>query len=121
MSSEVPLAVLAQVRAVPEELAEWTCSGCTFLNSSSLEDCCKQLGCGAAGWAWPAQLSGSVPPFSLIMSSAALTLKADGCVEHAEFVVYNDVQVLPEYLIKYKHRQGCKLPEYLINYKQPEV
>ena len=55
------------------------------------------------------------------MSSAALTLKADGCVEHAEFVVYNDVQVLPEYLIKYKHRQGCKLPEYLINYKQPEV
>ena len=45
-------------------------------------------------------------------SVRALTL-ADGvndavAVEHPEYIVYNNAQVLPEYMITYKHAASCR-------------
>ena len=41
-------------------------------------------------------------------SVQAVPQSAGGCVEYPEFIVYKDAQVLPEYLIRYSHGQGCK-------------
>ena len=41
-------------------------------------------------------------------SVRAMTLSDGGVVEHPEFIVYKDGQVVPEYLITYKHKAGCK-------------
>ena len=41
-------------------------------------------------------------------SVRAMTLADGGAVEHPEYIVYKDAQVLPEYVITYKHKGGCK-------------
>ena len=41
-------------------------------------------------------------------SVRAVTKAAGGAVEHPEFIVFKDSQVLPEYLITYRHAAGCK-------------
>ena len=41
-------------------------------------------------------------------SVRALTVAEGGAVEHPEFIVYKDSQVLPEYLITYRHKPGCR-------------
>lgn len=41
-------------------------------------------------------------------SVRALTQGVGGCVEHPEFMVYKSTQVLPMYLIRYRHRDGCR-------------
>ena len=41
-------------------------------------------------------------------SVRAIVIADGGAVEHPEFIVYKDNQVLPEYLMTYKHRQSCK-------------
>ena len=41
-------------------------------------------------------------------SVRAIPLADGGAVEHPEFIVYQNSQVLPEYLLTYKHQGGCK-------------
>jgi len=41
-------------------------------------------------------------------SVRALTRASGGSVDYPEFMVYKSGQVLPEYLIRYKHQSDCK-------------
>ena len=41
-------------------------------------------------------------------SVRALTRPSGGSVDYPEFMVYKSGQVLPEYLIRYKHQSDCK-------------
>ena len=41
-------------------------------------------------------------------SVRALTREQGGCVDHPEYMVYESGQVLPQYLVRYRHRTGCK-------------
>ena len=42
-----------------------------------------------------------------LSSVVARTLHDGGCVEHPEFIVYKETQVLPEYMIYYRHAAAC--------------
>ena len=41
-------------------------------------------------------------------SVRALTWEAGGEVQYPEFMVYKNAQVMPQFLIRYKHGCGCK-------------
>ena len=45
----------------------------------------------------------------------ALTVAEGGAVEHPEFIVYKDSQVLPEYLITYTHKPLHVAKRFVVN------
>ena len=43
-----------------------------------------------------------------LSSVVALTVTQGGCVEHPEYIVYNQAQTLPQFAIYYKHTEECR-------------